>query len=163
MLPNFQEDESTLREILENLGSSPFAKRHVRIVLATEAREDAMHCIVRWTKSCTHPFPNLRRRPLTILAALVRQRNTCLLCWPFETCEERGFKHSRQSRTSHGGNWPPPLRTRLPTLKNLAALLQQQEHRRRSARVRTLKIEPCISQQRLATTSSTWCCCTGDR
>ena len=48
------------RDILENLGSSPFAKKHVRIVLATEAREGltlktkpsvlrgAAHCIVRW-------------------------------------------------------------------------------------------------------------------
>ena len=134
VLPNFQEDESMLREILENLGSSPFAKRHVRIVLATEAREGltlktkpsvlrgATHCIVRWTKSCTHPFPSLRRKPLKILAALVRQRNTCLLCWPFETCEERGFKHSRQSRASHGGNWPPPLRTRWPSIIRLILL-----------------------------------------
>ena len=37
--PNYQEDESLHRETLENLGSSPFAKKHVHIELAKEARE----------------------------------------------------------------------------------------------------------------------------
>ena len=37
--PNYQEDDSMHRETLENLGSSPFAKKHVQIGLATEARE----------------------------------------------------------------------------------------------------------------------------
>ena len=39
VLPNHQEDEILLRETLENLGSSPFAKKHVHIELAKEARE----------------------------------------------------------------------------------------------------------------------------
>ena len=37
--PNYQEDESMHRETLENPGSSPSAKKHMRIELATEARE----------------------------------------------------------------------------------------------------------------------------
>ena len=37
--PNYQEDESMHRETLENLGSSPFAQKHVGIELATEARK----------------------------------------------------------------------------------------------------------------------------
>ena len=41
----------------------------------------------------------------------------------------------------------------MANFENLAALLQQKEHRRRPMRVRSLKTEPCISQRRLATTS----------
>ena len=37
--PNYQDDESMHRETLENLGSSPFAKKHVHVELAKEARE----------------------------------------------------------------------------------------------------------------------------
>ena len=37
--PNYQEDESMHRETLENLDSSPFPKKHVRIELTKEARE----------------------------------------------------------------------------------------------------------------------------
>ena len=37
--PNFQEDGSTFRESLENLGCSRSAEKHVCIELATEARE----------------------------------------------------------------------------------------------------------------------------
>ena len=39
VLPNYQEDEAMLRETLENLGRSPSAEKHMRIVLAMEARE----------------------------------------------------------------------------------------------------------------------------
>ena len=109
VLPNYQcfrisrRTSLCIEKFLKNLGSSPFAKKHVRIVLATKALEGltlktkpsvlrgAAHCIVRWTRSLTHPFPSLKRNLLKILAALVRQRNTCtrtcLLSFGSETHE----------------------------------------------------------------------------
>ena len=39
VLPYFLEDEAVLRENLENLGRSPPAEKHMRVVLATEARK----------------------------------------------------------------------------------------------------------------------------
>ena len=54
VLPYFREDEAVLRETLENLGRSPQAEKHMRIVLATEAREgphphDKAECLVAAT------------------------------------------------------------------------------------------------------------------
>ena len=66
VLPNYQcfwisrRTSLCIEKFLKNLGSSPFAKKHVRIVLATKALEGltlktkpsvlrgAAHCIVRW-------------------------------------------------------------------------------------------------------------------
>ena len=36
ILPNYEEDETVLRETLENLGCSLSAEKHVRMVLATD-------------------------------------------------------------------------------------------------------------------------------
>ena len=36
ILPNYEEDETVLRETLENLGCSPSAKKHMRMVLAMD-------------------------------------------------------------------------------------------------------------------------------
>ena len=59
---------------------------------------------------------------MKILAALVRQRNTCTLCWPFEACESVGS--NTQDRAEHltVANWPPPLRSRWPTIIRLILL-----------------------------------------
>ena len=54
VLPYFREDETVLREPLENLGRSSPAEKHMRIVLATEAREgphshDKAECLIAAT------------------------------------------------------------------------------------------------------------------
>ena len=91
---------------------------------------------------------------MKILAALVRQRNTFTLCWPFEACESVGSTLKTEPSISR---WQltTSFEDTMANFENLAALLQQKEHRRRPMKVRTLKTEPSISQRRLATTSRT--------
>ena len=123
------------RETLENLGSSPFAKKHVRIVLATEAREGFdtqdkaersawSSALYRTVDQIVDAFPSLRRNRLKILAALVRQRNTCT-----RTCLLSFGRETHEHCVDH--LWPA------------------------RAWVITLKTEPSITRWQLATTSRT--------
>ena len=90
---------------------SPSAEKYVHIVLAMEACE-SLNTQVKaersaWSSALNRTvdqiveasFPSLRRYPLKILAALVLQRNTCTLCWPFEACESVGS--NTQDRVEH--------------------------------------------------------------
>ena len=54
VLPYFLEDEAVLRETLENLGRSSPAEKHMRVVLATDARKgphshDKAECLIAAT------------------------------------------------------------------------------------------------------------------
>ena len=75
--PNYQEDETLHREILENLGRSPSAEKHMSNVLAVEAREGPNTSFHGAFLACLHCDTNNNElRFLLIVDELVRTNTT---------------------------------------------------------------------------------------
>ena len=94
--PNYEEDETVLRETLENIGCSSPAEKHMRMVLAMDRLVAATGHILQ---GCDGHLTSVK------------------YCWrggwqdhPTLVGLSDSSGRNKVSRAFHGGDWPPPSR-----------------------------------------------------